>query len=360
MGVYILLKMCYTGIRSTKEGAISMNYQDVMASARGNMGKCKACPVCNGVACRNTVPGPGAKGVGDTAIRNYEMWQRIRVNMDTLCPTGDADTSYTLFGREFAAPIFAGPVGAVTMHYSDLYNDQSYNAALVAGCAQAGIAAFTGDGLDANVMVQATKAIGQLDGVGVPTVKPWNLELIREKMEMVKQSGAFAVAMDVDAAGLPFLRGMEPPAGSKTVAQLREIKELAGRPFIVKGIMTVKGALKALEAGADAILVSNHGGRVLDGCAATAEVLPEIVAAVEGRVPVMVDGGIRSGTDVFRALALGAQSVVIARPFVCAVYGGGAEGAKLYADKIRTELADTMQMCGVHSLKEIDRSCVRV
>ena len=131
-----------------------MNYNEVMAQARGNMGKCKACPVCNGIACRNTVPGPGAKGVGDTAIRNYEMWQRIRVNMDTLCPGGDADTSYTLFGRSFAAPIFAGPVGAVTMHYSDLYNDQTYNAALVSGCAEAGIAAFTGDGLDANVMVQ--------------------------------------------------------------------------------------------------------------------------------------------------------------------------------------------------------------
>ena len=336
-----------------------MNYNEVMAAARGNMGKCKACPVCNGVACRNTVPGPGAKGVGDTAIRNYEAWQKIRVNMDTLCPYGDADTRFTLFGRTFTAPLFAGPVGAVTMHYSDRYNDETYNAALVSGCAQAGIAAFTGDGLDANVMVQATKAIGEVGGMGVPTVKPWGLDLIKEKMAMVKESGAFAVAMDVDAAGLPFLRGMNPPAGSKTVEQLREIKEIAGLPFIVKGVMTVKGALKSLDAGADAILVSNHGGRVLDGCAATAEVLPEIVAAVEGRVPVLVDGGIRSGTDIFRALALGAKAVVVARPYVCAVYGGGAEGAVALTQKLQSELADTMQMCGVHSLAEIDRSCVR-
>ena len=337
-----------------------MNYQEVIAQARGNMGKCKACPVCNGQACRNTVPGPGAKGVGDTAIRNYDAWQKIRVNMDTLCSYGDADTRFTLFGKIFAAPLFAGPVGAVTMHYSDRYNDETYNAALVSGCAQAGIAAFTGDGLDANVMVQATKAIGAVGGLGVPTVKPWNLELIREKMALVKESGAFAVAMDVDAAGLPFLRGMEPPAGSKTVEQLREIREMAGRPFIVKGVMTVKGALKSLDAGADAILVSNHGGRVLDGCAATAEVLPEIVSAVEGRVPVLVDGGIRTGTDIFRALALGAQAVVIARPYVCAVYGGGAEGAVALTAKLQAELADTMQMCGVHSLGEITRECVRI
>ena len=249
-------------IMKRKEGAFIMTYQEVMAQAKGSMGKCKACPVCNGQACRNTIPGPGAKGVGDTAIRNYDAWQKIRVNMDTLCPCGDADTSFSLFGRTFAAPVFAGPVGAVTMHYSDKYNDQTYNAALVSGCAQAGIAAFTGDGLDANVMVQATKAIAAVGGVGVPTVKPWNMELIREKMALVRESGAFAVAMDVDAAGLPFLRGMNPPAGSKTVEQLRQIKEAAGLPFIVKGVMTVKGALKALEAGADAILVSNHGGRV--------------------------------------------------------------------------------------------------
>ncbi len=337
-----------------------MTYQEVMTNARGNMGKCKACPVCNGLACRNTVPGPGAKGVGDTAIRNYDAWQNIRVNMDTLCAYGEADTRCTLFGKTFAAPVFAGPVGAVTMHYSDQYNDETYNAALVSGCAQAGIAAFTGDGLDANVMVQATRAIQAVGGLGVPTVKPWNMELIREKMELVKESGAFAVAMDVDAAGLPFLKGMEPPAGSKTVEQLKEIREMAGRPFIVKGVMTVKGALKSLEAGADAILVSNHGGRVLDGCPATAEVLPEIVAAVEGRVPVLVDGGIRTGTDIFRALALGAQAVVVARPYVCAVYGGGAEGAVALTKKLQSELADTMQMCGVHTLNEITKDCVRV
>ena len=338
-----------------------MTYQEVMAQAKGSMGKCKACPVCNGQACRNTIPGPGAKGVGDTAIRNYDAWQRLRVNMDTLCPYGEADTAFTLFGRTFAAPIFAGPVGAVTMHYSDKYNDETYNAALVSGCAQAGIAAFTGDGLDTNVMVQATKAIRDVGGVGVPTVKPWNMELIREKLALVRESGAFAVAMDVDAAGLPFLKGMNPPAGSKTVEQLRQIREAAGLPFIVKGVMTVKGALKAKEAGAAAIVVSNHGGRVLDQCPATAEVLPEIAEALKGSgVKILVDGGIRSGVDVFKALALGADAVLICRPFVTAVYGGGEEGVKCYIDKIAAELADTMQMCGAHSLAEITRDMVRI
>ena len=129
--------------------------------------------------------------------------------------------------------------------------------------------------------------------------------------------------------------------------------------YIVKGIMTVKGALKAKEAGASAIIVSNHGGRVLDQCPATAEVLESIVKALEGSgIKILVDGGIRSGTDVFKALALGADGVLIARPFVTAVYGGKADGVRAYIDKIGTELEDTMKMCGVSSLDEITRDCV--
>lgn len=337
-----------------------MTYQEVLQQARGHMGACKVCPVCNGAACRNTIPGPGAKGMGDTAMRNFDKWQQIRVNMDTLVPSREADTTFSLFGRTFAAPFFAGPVGAVSMHYSDLYNDLSYNSVLVSACAENGLAAFTGDGLDSQVMVAATKAIGEAGGVGVPTVKPWNLDTIQEKMALVKESGAFAVAMDIDAAGLPFLKNMQPPAGGKSVEELAAIVKAAGAPFIVKGIMTVKGAQKAMAAGASAIVVSNHGGRVLDQCPATAEVLEEIVKAVNGHMKVLVDGGIRSGVDVFKALALGADGVLIARPFVAAVYGGGKDGVKAYIQKIQSELSDTMAMCGAFSLSEITRDMVRV
>lgn len=337
-----------------------MTYQEVLEQARGNIGKyCKACPVCNGKGCRNQIPGPGAKGVGDTAIRNYDKWQEIRVNMDTLCGGGDIDTSVELFGKKFAYPFFAGPVGAVNLHYSEQYTDVSYNQVLVSSCAAAGIAAFTGDGTNPAVMEAATGAIEDVDGIGVPTVKPWNLDTVKEKLELVHRSGAFAVAMDVDAAGLPFLKNMNPPAGNKTVEELSEIVKAAGIPFIVKGIMTVRGALKAKEAGAAAIVVSNHGGRVLDQCPATAEVLEEIAAAVGDSMKILVDGGIRSGTDVFKALALGADGVLICRPFVVSVYGGGSEGVKTYIDKIGNELRDTMQMCGAHSLSEITRDMLR-
>ncbi len=339
-----------------------MTYQEVLANARESISKnCKACPICNGRACSNHIPGPGSKGIGDTAMRNYDKWQEVRVNMDTICASGTPDTSLELFGQKFRYPFFAGPVGAVVAHYSDKYDDKGYNNILVKACAEGGIAAFTGDGLDATVMQVACEAIAAAGGMGVPTVKPWNLATIETKMDHVKASGSFAVAMDIDAAGLPFLKGMNPPAGGKTVEQLAEIARMAGKPFIVKGVMTVRGALKAREAGAAAIVVSNHGGRVLDQCAATAEVLMDIVDALKGSgMKIIVDGGIRTGVDVFKALAMGADAVIICRPFVPMVYGGGEEGVKLYISKIGAELEDTMAMCGAKDLSEITREMILV
>lgn len=336
-----------------------MTYKEVLDNARTCMGPyCKSCPVCNGQACKNTIPGPGAKGIGTGFIRNYQKWQELCVNMDTICENLPVDTSIEIFGRKFDLPVFAAPVGAMQMHYGDKYDDLTYNDILVSGCAAAGIAAFTGDGMNAAVMEGAVKAISNAKGCGIPTVKPWNMELVREKMELVKTGDPLAVAMDIDAAGLPFLKNMQPPAGSKTVEELKQIAAWAEKPFILKGIMTVAGAKKALEAGASGIVVSNHGGRVLDQCPSTAEVLPAIVDAVGDKMTILVDGGIRSGMDVFKALALGADAVLIGRPFVNMVYGGGAEGVQVYVDQLKAELADTMAMCGAHTLADINRSMI--
>lgn len=337
-----------------------MTYQEILDLSRPNMGPyCKSCKVCNGLACKNAVPGPGAKGLGTGAIRNYQKWQELCVNMDTICENGPADTGFDFFGHRLAIPVMAGPVGAMQLHYGDKYDDIAYNDLLVSACAQAGIVAFTGDGTNPAVMEGAVKAIAANGGAGVTTIKPWNRDEVFRKLDMARASGAFAIAMDIDAAGLPFLKNLTPPAGSKTVEELREIAEYARVPFILKGIMTVRGAEKAAKAGAKAIVVSNHGGRVLDQCPATAEVLPEIVDAVGSDVMVLVDGGIRTGMDVFKALALGAKGVLVARPFVNMVYGGGMEGPAALVQKLKAELEDTMLMCGAHSLADIDRSMVR-
>lgn len=178
-----------------------MTYEELLTNARPEIGKfCKVCPVCNGKACKNQIPGPGAKGVGDTAIRNYDKWQEIRINMDTLSENKEVDTTFKVFGREFKYPFFAGPVGAVNLHYGEKYSDASYNDVLVSACAEAGIAAMTGDGVNAEVMRAATEAVKKAGGLGIPTVKPWNLETVQEKMKQVHDAGACLVAMDVDAA----------------------------------------------------------------------------------------------------------------------------------------------------------------
>ena len=186
-----------------------------------------------------------------------------------------------------------------------------------------------------------------------------NMDTIRANLDLANAARPFAVSVVIDSAGLPHLKAASPDAGSKTVAELRELCGYAQMPMILKGIMTVRGAEKAVEAGAAAIVVSNHGGRVLPGSAATADVLPEIADAVGDRVKILVDGGIRSGTDIFRALALGADAVMICRPFLISYYGGGTEGIVAYVEKLRAELTDAMYMCGARSLGDITRDMVR-
>lgn len=338
-----------------------MIYSEVLEKARTCIGDyCKACYECNGRVCKNQMPGPGAKGLGDVAIRNYDKWKEIRINMDTLVENKAVDTSVQLFNQKFKFPFFAGPVGAVNLHYGDKYNDMSYNNILVSSCAKHGILAFTGDGINPDVIKAATEAIKKENGLGIPTIKPWNYETILEKLKYAKESNAIAVAMDIDAAGLPFLKNMTPPAGSKSVEELKQIIEAYDKSFIVKGIMTAKGALKAKQAGASAIVVSNHGGRVLDQCLSTAEVLKDIVDAVGDDIKILVDGGIRSGGDVFKALAMGADGVIIARPFVTALYGGEEEGIQTYINKIGQELEETMAMCGAHSIDEITSEMISI
>lgn len=336
-----------------------MNYNEILAAARECVGPyCKACPVCNGKACGNTMPGPGCKYPGNVAARNFDKWQEICVNMDTLCPNAEPDVSFDFLGHKFAAPIFAAPLGAIDMHYGPKYKDQQYNSILVKIAAEYGLMALTGDGVDPSIMLSAVEDMKQVDGMGCPTIKPWNKEAVFAKLDALNEAGIFAAAMDVDGAGLPFLKAMNPNAGSKSVDEMKEIVSYAKMPFIIKGIMTVAGAEKAVESGAAAIVVSNHGGRVQGGVPSTAEVLPAIAGAVKGKISILVDGGIRSGVDVFRALALGADGVLIGRPLLPMIYAAGEEGFKVYMDKIIGELKSTMTMCGAASLKDITRDKV--
>lgn len=331
-----------------------MGYAELAAAARGKMGPhCKACSVCDGRACRGVIPGPGAKGAGRVAERNYEAWQGVTVNMDTFHDPFAADTRFSFFGRELSAPIMVGPVGDVQRHYGSALTMDAYNEIVVAGAREAGTIAWTGDGVDPGIYRYACQCIDEVGGAGVAVCKPWSADVVAEKVALAREAGVAALAMDVDSAGLPFLKGAVPPAGPKSVEALAEIIGSCGMPFIVKGVMTPAAALAAREAGAAGIVVSNHGGRVLDGCPPTAYVLPEIVASIPDDLLVLVDGGIRSGLDVFRALAMGAHAVLVCRPFVVAAYGGGAAGVAAYHAQLTEELKDVMEMCGAATLADI-------
>ena len=172
-----------------------MTYPEVLAAAKDCVGPyCKACPVCNGRACGNSMPGPGCKYPGNVAARNYEKWQEICVNMDTLCPNYNPDVSFKLFGHQFSAPVFAAPMGALKMHYGDKYNDQAYNKVMLKATCEYGVAGFTGDGVDPEVMKSAAQDMVGLGGIGIPTIKPWNKEFVFEKLDILNENKIFAVA----------------------------------------------------------------------------------------------------------------------------------------------------------------------
>jgi NAD(P)H-dependent flavin oxidoreductase YrpB (nitropropane dioxygenase family) len=333
----------------------AMNYQEVLNRAKEAIGpNCKVCPECNGVACRGRIPGPGGKGTGLGFIRSYQALRNIRLNMDTIYEAKAISTKTRLFGREFSMPVFAAPIGAVGLHYNEAYNDLTYSEAVLKGCIAEGTAAFTGDGVKDDIFKGTIEAIKSLGGQGVPTIKPWSLAEVLAKAKMAEDAGAFAFAMDIDAAGLLVLAMQGKPVAPMPVQTLAKIAASVKIPFILKGIMTADGARKALEAGAAGIVVSSHGGRVLDETPATVEVLPGIVKAVAGCMKVLVDGGFRTGLDVFKALALGADGVLIGRPFAYMVYGGGEEGVSLYLKKVQAELAEAMLMTGATDMKAMD------
>jgi 4-hydroxymandelate oxidase len=161
------------------------------------------------------------------------------------------------------------------------------------------------------------------------------------------------------AAGAPVLLGTPLLASAPSWKDIAWLRSLTRLPVLVKGVMTADDAGRAVSEGVDGIIVSNHGGRVLDTLPATIDVLPEIAAAVEGRVPVLMDGGIRRGTDVLKALALGASAVLIGRPYVYGLAAAGAVGVSHVLHILRAELEVAMTLTGCRDLRAIGPSLIR-
>jgi len=332
-----------------------MNYKDMLKEARENLnGSCRVCKACNGVVCAGEVPGMGGKDTGSAFVENFKSLQDVKINMRVIHNVSNPDTSVELFGKKMKAPIFAAPITGTTLNMGGKISEREYITPVVEGCIESGIFPMVGDTAVDSFLMDNLDVLKENNGQGIVFIKPWENHDIIKKIKLSEEAGAFAVGVDVDACGLVTLSMHGKNVVPKDVEALKELKTATKLPFIVKGIMTVEDAMLAVEAGVDAIVVSNHGGRVLDCTPGAADVLPAIAEAVKGKLTILVDGAVRTGVDVLKLIGLGADGVLIGRPFVTASFGGGKEGVELYVKKIVSEFEATMRLTGCQCVKDID------
>ncbi len=313
---------------------------------------------------------------------NRESFDRLRLKPRVLAPVAGGHTRTTLFGAEYAHPILLAPVA-----YQRLAHPEGELA--VAHAASATDTA----------MVVSTLSSILLEEIAVTTRAPLWFQLYmqadrgftRALVERAETCGCRVLVVTVDApingvrnreqrAGFRLppdiapvnLRGMplSPPgrpeswqsqvfdrmmAGAPTWADLEWLRGETALPIVIKGILSPEDAVKAVEIGADGVIVSNHGGRTLDTLPATIDALPAIAEAVDGRLTLLLDGGVRRGTDVLKALALGARAVLIGRPYLYALAAAGPLGVAHVIRVLRDELEAAMVLTGCATLGEIGR-----
>ncbi len=293
----------------------------------------------------------GGVGTGASFRNNIQALAALRFRMRTIHDAVAPDLAMSLFGQKLSMPILAAPLGGAKLNVNDAMPEEEFSLAPMQGARLAGTIGMGGDGPFPLLYESSLKSVRKVGGILI--VKPRSQENIIANFRRAEEAGAAAVGIDIDAAGLLNMTRHGQPVGPKTVEQVRELAQATRLPLILKGIMSVEDAEGACQAGAAAIVVSNHGGRALDHTPGTAEVLPVIARAVEGRITILADGGVRSGVDVLKMLALGAEAVLVGRPLVWAAVGGGAEGVHLVLETMADELRSAMILTGSHNLAEV-------
>ena len=331
------------------------NYNEVQDNARKILdGACHVCPICDGKACTGQVPGCGSKGRGAGFIDCRKFFDGIKIGMDAVHEHFEPDTSVELFGKRFALPFCAAPTGGMKLNYGGKLLEEEFAKAVVLGCKNNGTFAWIGDGPDDNIFLKPLSAVKEAGGIAVTAIKPWDQPKAFARIKELEAAGNMAFGMDVDAAALINLKLAGKPVYTKSEAELKEIVKSTNIPFIVKGVLTPRAAERCAKAGCYGIVVSNHGGRIIEDAPVPASVLKDIKAAVGDSIKIFVDGGIRSGADIFKCLALGADEVMLARPFVTAVHGGKEEGVKLLIEKLASELKEIMLMTDCRTIDDIN------
>ncbi|QIA27308.1 alpha-hydroxy-acid oxidizing protein [Thermaerobacter sp. PB12/4term] len=336
----------------------------------------------------------GGAGSGATMAANRQAFDRWRLRPRMLRDVAQRDLSTELLGRRLPAPVLLAPVGVLSVVHGEAERAPAraaarlglpFIASTVSSVTLEGIAEAMGDGprwfqlypardreIMASLIRRAEAAGYEALVVTVDTTmlgwREHDLEnaylpfLLGEGIANYLSDPAFRARLprppeeDREGAILQFLQVFVNP--SFTWDELAFIRSQSRLPVLVKGITHPGDARQAVECGVQGIIVSNHGGRQVDGAVAALDALPEVVEAVAGRVPVLFDSGIRRGADVLKALALGARAVLVGRPYVYALAAAGEAGVARLLRHLLADLDLTMGLCGVRSVAEIDGSLV--
>jgi isopentenyl diphosphate isomerase/L-lactate dehydrogenase-like FMN-dependent dehydrogenase len=331
-------------------GAPRLTEKDILVKARERLyPTCRVCPVCDGVACSGDSGGIAGSGTGMSFQNNFTALQRVKLVMRNVHDVTKADTSTTIFGRKISLPAVCAPMGPAGTKFGKGMTQQEWFDSLVGGCVAAGTLGAVGDMLTYPIedVKRNLAVVSRFQGKALYNSKPIPNEIILKWQPEIDATGAAWLSVDVDS-------------GPKSVAQLRELVKAFKMPVVVKGIMTLDDAMRCMDAGVAGIAVSNHGGRRQDHTAGTAEVLAAVASKLKGKIPILTDGCVASGTDVLKYLALGADLVMVGRHILRAAYGGGADGVALFMNRMRAELQAAMVLTGVPSVAKIDSKIIFV
>jgi len=332
-----------------------MDMKELRELGKQKFGKaCRMCPICDGRACAGEIPGAGGVGTGQAFRNNIIALAEVKLRQRIIHSVHTPSTKFMLWGKSLTMPILAAPIGGIAFNWNNYIAEKMYASAVINGCKNVGSLGMVGDGKLPEIYQDGLHCIEEVGGWGIPTIKPRPNDQIITLAKQAEKIGAIAIAIDVDAAALINMTVSGQKVGPKTYEELLELKNNISLPIIIKGVMDIDDAIFCAKAGIDAIVVSNHGGRVLDHTPGTAEVLPEIADAVGDKITIFADGGIRTGFDVLKMLALGADAVLLGRP-VTQAGAGGAEGISCLMNHIRGELEAAMIMTGCQDLSSIDR-----
>jgi isopentenyl diphosphate isomerase/L-lactate dehydrogenase-like FMN-dependent dehydrogenase len=282
-----------------------------------------------------------SKKAGDSDAITREYFDSLLIQprfIHSAVPTTDIE----LFGAHLSTPIMTGAV-------SRLANVRENGAvAMAEAIKDVNSVVWLGTGNEADL-----KSITDTGVRAIEIIKPFaDLQLIFQEIQRARQCGVFALGMDIDHS---FDNWKGHPMCSKTVHELREIIKAAEVPFIIKGVLSIQDACKSVEAGAKAIVLSHHHGKMAY-TVPPLMVLPQIVKAVGKEITIIVDSGILSGFDVFKTLALGANAVCIGRPLLSVLKSEGAEGIQKKINEMTWELAMIMAKTGSPDVAHIDPS----